>query len=98
MSAAMNERIALRAYQIWIDEGRPHGRDVEHWLQARREIEVEASPSHGEGRMPDPEQEAFTAAEEAAEALATRALADADRRSRVGPVRRRGKAGTASAP
>lgn len=98
MSTAMNDRIAVRAYQIWVEEGRPHGRDLEHWLQARREIEVEASPAHDEARTPDPEQEAFTAAEEAAEALATRALAEADRRRRASPARRRGKSNAASAP
>lgn len=29
---------AERAYQIWESEGRPHGRDVEHWNRAEVEI------------------------------------------------------------
>jgi Protein of unknown function (DUF2934) len=33
-----NELIRLRAYEIWIREGQPEGRELEHWLQARREI------------------------------------------------------------
>ncbi|MBI4488263.1 MAG: DUF2934 domain-containing protein [Deltaproteobacteria bacterium] len=28
------EEIRLIAYQIWEEEGRPQGRDVEHWLKA----------------------------------------------------------------
>ncbi len=32
------ERIRLRAYEIWEREGRPYGRDQEHWAQAEREI------------------------------------------------------------
>jgi hypothetical protein len=27
-------RIRARAYEIWEEEGRPHGRDREHWQQA----------------------------------------------------------------
>lgn len=30
--------VAERAYQIWQARGRPNGQDVEHWLQAEREI------------------------------------------------------------
>ncbi|MGE4047454.1 MAG: DUF2934 domain-containing protein [Acetobacteraceae bacterium] len=27
-----------RAYQIWEREGRPEGREIEHWMQAKREL------------------------------------------------------------
>jgi len=38
-SAALDEAsIRLRAYTIWIEEGQPHGRDLEHWLRARDEL------------------------------------------------------------
>ncbi len=37
----MNERIRERAYQIWLSEGRPLGRDAEHWERARNQIERE---------------------------------------------------------
>lgn len=33
-----NELIRLRAYEIWVREGQPEGHELEHWLQARREI------------------------------------------------------------
>jgi hypothetical protein len=37
------QTIQARAYSIWIEEGRPEGRDVEHWLRACEELEREAA-------------------------------------------------------
>ncbi|HCJ29065.1 MAG TPA: DUF2934 domain-containing protein [Pseudomonas sp.] len=34
-----DERIRERAHQIWEAEGRPEGREAEHWARARDEIE-----------------------------------------------------------
>jgi Protein of unknown function (DUF2934) len=34
-------RVRLRAYLIWEREGRPEGREVEHWLTAEREVKDE---------------------------------------------------------
>ena len=34
----MYERIQRRAYELWENEGRPNGREHDHWLQAEREI------------------------------------------------------------
>ncbi len=31
-------RVRQRAYEIWLEEGRPHDRALEHWLQAKREF------------------------------------------------------------
>jgi hypothetical protein len=42
------EQIKARAYQIWEEEGRPEGRDREHWDQATREIMGDA----GTGQSP----------------------------------------------
>jgi hypothetical protein len=30
--------IAMRAYELFLDEGAPHGRDLEHWLRAEHEL------------------------------------------------------------
>ena len=30
--------VERRAWEIWQNEGCPHGREVEHWLQAEREL------------------------------------------------------------
>jgi hypothetical protein len=40
------ERMRIRAHQIWEREGRPHGREHEHWAEAARELaeEVVAAP------------------------------------------------------
>ena len=32
------EQIAALAHAIWIDRGRPDGRDVDHWLEAERQL------------------------------------------------------------
>lgn len=40
-----------RAYQIWESEGRPEGRDAEHWERARRELETE-TPTESESGNP----------------------------------------------
>jgi hypothetical protein len=34
------EKMRNRAYQIWENKGRPHGRDLEHWLEAEGELEA----------------------------------------------------------
>jgi hypothetical protein len=34
-----DELIRLRAYEIWIQEGQPEGKEEEHWRRARRDIE-----------------------------------------------------------
>lgn len=33
------DHIRTRAHAIWESEGRPHGRDADHWLRARQELE-----------------------------------------------------------
>jgi len=36
-----DERIRIRAYEIWQREGRPEGRHEHHWVAAKREIDEE---------------------------------------------------------
>jgi len=38
MADDTEQRIAVRAYEIWNEEGRLLGRDKEHWAQARRDL------------------------------------------------------------
>jgi hypothetical protein len=47
----LERRIRDRAYAIWEREGRPQGRDREHWEQATREIDAERDPA-GQGEIP----------------------------------------------
>ncbi|HEX9242154.1 MAG TPA: DUF2934 domain-containing protein [Anaeromyxobacter sp.] len=30
--------VATRAYELWQKNGRPHGKDQEHWFQAEQEL------------------------------------------------------------
>ena len=39
------EAIRERAYHIWEREGRPHGRDFEHWVRAQVELIAETPPT-----------------------------------------------------
>ncbi len=39
------QKIRERAYEIWDREGRPLSRELEHWMQAQREID------QGEGEI-----------------------------------------------
>jgi hypothetical protein len=38
------QQVQLRSYQIWEKEGRPHGRDQEHWFRAERELAATDRP------------------------------------------------------
>lgn len=40
MHSEIAERVRERAYHIWEQEGRPHGRDVEHWRRAEAELTI----------------------------------------------------------
>jgi hypothetical protein len=33
-----NERVARRAYELFLEQGAEHGRDLEHWFTAEREL------------------------------------------------------------
>ena len=43
MSEPSDQAIRERAYTIWEREGRPHGRERDHWLQAVWELSGEAA-------------------------------------------------------
>jgi hypothetical protein len=40
----LEQRIRERAFQIWIEEGQPQGRDKEHWSIAAAEFGVDTPP------------------------------------------------------
>ncbi|WP_395016128.1 DUF2934 domain-containing protein [Dongia sp.] len=45
------EEIRKRALRIWEDEGKPEGKDAQHWAQAERELEM---TSHQGGEAGNP--------------------------------------------
>jgi hypothetical protein len=50
-AALLRKRTEECAYALWECEGRPSGRDLDHWLQA----EVETAASADTGTMPSAE-------------------------------------------
>jgi hypothetical protein len=46
-SPITEERIRERAYRLWIEEGRPHGKEAEHWERARELLALESDPEEG---------------------------------------------------
>jgi hypothetical protein len=47
------QQISIRAYHIWEEEGRPHGRDQAHWFEAERQLQKGDFPV-GEMRVAPP--------------------------------------------
>jgi len=41
----IDDAIRQRSYLIWKREGCPEGRNLEHWLQAKAELEAEPKPA-----------------------------------------------------
>lgn len=39
-------KVAKTAFQLWEEDGRPHGRDQEHWFRAIEVLKAEAQPEH----------------------------------------------------
>lgn len=44
-----HDEIAAKAYQIWEGSGRPSGSDLEHWLQAEKELASARAANGGAG-------------------------------------------------
>lgn len=42
-----SEKIAARAYEIWVRKGRPHGTDDQNWLEAEVELRAEYAANPG---------------------------------------------------
>ncbi len=46
------DRIRRRAYEIWEREGRPHGEDMRHWLQAFQAIAASTDATSKPAKKP----------------------------------------------
>jgi hypothetical protein len=46
-SPITEDRIRERAYRLWIEEGKPHGKEAEHWEKARELLALESDPEEG---------------------------------------------------
>ena len=56
MTADRHAEIARRAYTLWELEGRPIGRDLEHWLRAEAEFAATQHAQTGKEAPPKPRQ------------------------------------------
>ncbi|WP_372023123.1 DUF2934 domain-containing protein (plasmid) [Tistrella mobilis] len=57
-------RLEKIAHRIWVEEGRPHGRDREHWAAAEAELEALEAANRSvpeTGRAPGPEDGPYEA-------------------------------------
>jgi len=45
MTIQQSGRVRQRAFTLWEAAGKPHGQDLDHWLQAEREIIGEKKPA-----------------------------------------------------
>lgn len=50
------QAVQALSYQIWEREGRPHGRDLEHWLQAEAELAREQAKLTAAARATAPQR------------------------------------------
>ena len=46
-SAPTHEQIAARAYEIFVERGRPEGRDLDHWLEAEAQLRTSMQANAG---------------------------------------------------
>ena len=70
------ERIRQRAYELWEHEGRPQGRDREHWEQAEREVDAGAEGSSSSSASAAPRAAESSSSEDGGQADAAADLGD----------------------
>ena len=76
------KRLHLRAYLIWERDGRPEGREVDHWLAAERALAKEEEDAAGlrAGRAYDEGVQEFEKSGRVAEAAEARRALDSSAR------------------
>ncbi|MDR3536381.1 MAG: DUF2934 domain-containing protein [Acetobacteraceae bacterium] len=56
--ADIRDLIAARAYELWENQGRPHGSDLLHWRQAEAEMRECMQPASANGNAAQTQQAA----------------------------------------
>jgi hypothetical protein len=82
MSIDLEQRIRVRAYEIWEREGRSHGRAEQHWHAAKLELT-------STGRAAAPEEAIAVAAEPKARRKASAPVEAVNTAAQAAPRRRR---------
>jgi len=92
MNEGPEKSIHARAYEIWEKEGRPEGRDQDHWLRAEQEIAgkssvespmLESEPTSRDAASAEP---AFDAGPVAQDAPETQVPTDSPVRAEISPA------------
>jgi len=52
MNTPTREEVSRRASQLWVDYGRPAGRDVEIWVEAEKQVSVGSSEAQSGAAVP----------------------------------------------
>ena len=47
----LDERVRRRAYEIWLEEGQPQGRDLDHWFRAKEDLTSASELKRAEGEL-----------------------------------------------
>jgi hypothetical protein len=47
-----HDKIAARAYEIWVRKGKPHGQDFQNWTEAEAELRAEFAAAPDPGPLP----------------------------------------------
>jgi hypothetical protein len=47
-----HDKIAARAYEIWVRKGKPHGQDFQNWTEAEAELRAEFAADPNPGPLP----------------------------------------------
>ena len=66
------QEIAACAHSIYEKEGRPNGRDTQHWLQAESQLIAERKAQQGEPTPPTARSDGWSAPPRAQQPVATR--------------------------
>lgn len=45
MNIQQNSQVSQRAFDLWERNGKPNGQDLDHWLQAERELLKKETPA-----------------------------------------------------
>lgn len=85
-----SERIRQRAHQIWEADGRPEGREAEHWARAQEELRQEGALEEDDALAEGYQDDTSSAA--------TRDLGTDDIGSADGHIIEAGEGGTAGGP
>lgn len=83
-----HDKIRQRAFEIWETQGRPQGRDLDHWLQAEAEVIAPLAPPRKRAAKKEPAAEKQPAARKSA-AKADKKAASADTEKPAAPKRTR---------